>query len=82
MASVFESAQRAYAQGGAGRGDTQERSVVFTDGTEVECDAIVCNTGYKTQLPYMEKYCSGARAAGPARHRGDVSKRIVEVDHR
>ena len=33
--------------------------MVFEDGTEVECDAIVCNTCYKTQLPYMEKYCAG-----------------------
>lgn len=41
-----------------GIAEIKERSVVFTDGTEVECDAIVCNTGYKTQLPYMEKYCS------------------------
>lgn len=36
----------------------KENSVVFDDGEEVECDAIVLNTGYKTQLPYMEKYCS------------------------
>lgn len=30
------------------------RSVVFTDGSEVECDHIVANIGYRPALPYLE----------------------------
>ena len=35
--------------------EVKEHSVLFSDGSEVECDYIICCTGYKSTFPFIDK---------------------------
>lgn len=57
----------------------KEDRVVFVDGSEFECDAVVCNTGYKNSFPILEEHFP--ELAKTAVRPREMFKHIINYDY-